>query len=49
VSFGEIGITGNATVRDLWAHEDLGEFAGSFSAQVPSHSVVMLKMTSSEL
>jgi alpha-galactosidase len=44
VSFGDIGISGSATVRDLWAHEDLGEHTGSFSAQVQSHGVVMLKI-----
>jgi len=31
-----------AKVRDLWAHQDLGEKTGSFSAAVPSHGVVMV-------
>jgi alpha-galactosidase len=44
VSFSDIGVSGNATVRDLWAHEDLGEFQDSFSAQVPSHGVVVVKI-----
>jgi len=44
VAFSTIGISGSATVRDLWAHEDLGEHTGSFSAQVPSHGVVMLEI-----
>ena len=44
VSFSDIGVSGNATVRDLWAHEDLGEFRDSFSAQVPSHGIVMVKI-----
>ncbi len=44
VSFDDIGISGAATVRDLWAHQDLGEHQGSFSANVPSHGVVMLKI-----
>lgn len=48
VSWSDIGITGTATVRDLWAHEDLGEHAGSFSAEVPSHGVVMLKIVASD-
>jgi len=34
-----------AKVRDLWAHEDRGTAQGKFSAQVPSHGVVMLKVT----
>ncbi len=45
VSFNDIGITGAATVRDLWAHQDKGEFNGSYSADVPSHGVVMLKIS----
>jgi alpha-galactosidase len=32
----------NAEVRDLWVKKDLGKFAGKFSAEVPSHSVVMV-------
>jgi alpha-galactosidase len=34
-----------ATVRDLWAHRDLGRRAGRFAAQVPSHGVVMVRIT----
>jgi alpha-galactosidase len=33
-----------AKVRDLWAKKDLGEKTGSFSASVPSHGVVMLRV-----
>jgi alpha-galactosidase len=29
-------------VRDLWAHKDLGKLIGKFSAEVPSHGVVMV-------
>jgi alpha-galactosidase len=43
VSWSDIGISGPASVRDLWAHEDLGSYASSFSANVPSHGVVMIK------
>lgn len=31
-----------ATVRDLWAHKELGKFTGEFSAVVPRHGVVMV-------
>lgn len=48
VSLSNIGITGSATVRDLWAHEDLGVFQNEFSAEVPSHGVVMLKIVEVE-
>ena len=40
----DIGITGSATVRDLWAHKDLGQFTGSFTADVPTHGVVMVRI-----
>jgi alpha-galactosidase len=32
----------SANVRDLWAHKDLGAKSGSYSAEVPSHGVVMV-------
>ena len=31
-----------ASVRDLWAHKDLGKFTGKFSAKVASHDVVVV-------
>jgi len=34
-----------AAVRDLWAMKDLGKFTATFSAKVPSHGVVMLRVT----
>jgi alpha-galactosidase len=48
VQWSALGIpTGAATVRDLWSHTDLGSFSGSYTASsVPSHGVVMLKVTS---
>jgi alpha-galactosidase len=47
VQWSALGIpTGAATVRDLWNHSDLGMFSGSYTASsVPSHGVVMLKVT----
>jgi alpha-galactosidase len=48
VTFSAIGVSGAATVRDLWAHEDVGEFQGSFSANVPSHGVVMVKIVDTD-
>jgi alpha-galactosidase len=36
---------GPASVRDLWAHADLGTFDGAYTASsVPSHGVTMLKL-----
>jgi alpha-galactosidase len=50
VQWSALGIpTGAATVRDLWAHTDLGSFDDSYTASsVPSHGVVMLKVTSTK-
>ncbi len=47
VNWNEIGYPSHlkALVRDLWQHKNLGEFKGSFSAEVPSHGVVMIKVT----
>jgi alpha-galactosidase len=44
VSWTEIGYPQQiaAQVRDLWAHKDLGKLTGKFSAEVPSHGVVMV-------
>ena len=36
--------SGAATVRDLWAHADLGAFANSFTTNVPPKGVVFLKV-----
>jgi alpha-galactosidase len=34
----------SANVRDLWAKKDLGKMTGSFTASVPSHGVVMVRL-----
>jgi len=38
----------SATVRDLWAHKDLGTFTGSYSSSVPPHGTVMVKLCEAE-
>ncbi len=45
-NWSEIGFpdTVKANVRDLWAAKDLGQLSGSYSADVPSHGVVMLRV-----
>jgi alpha-galactosidase len=47
VSWEEIGYPAHlsAAVRDLWAKKELGKFTGTFGANVPSHGVVMVKVT----
>jgi alpha-galactosidase len=37
VDFRQLGITGEARVRDLWSGEDLGEFDGRFERELPFH------------
>jgi len=47
VSWEELGYPAHlsAGVRDLWMKKDLGRFAGMYGAKVPSHGVVMVKVT----
>ena len=44
LKFADIGVTGPVAVRDLWARKDLGRFEESFTAPVPAHGVVLLKV-----
>ncbi|MDK8181760.1 glycoside hydrolase family 27 protein [Paenibacillus sp. UMB4589-SE434] len=45
VSWSDIGLlAGGATVRDLWAKSNLGTFSNGYTANVPSHGAVMLKV-----
>jgi alpha-galactosidase len=43
-NWSDIGVSGSHMVRDLWLHQDVGAKDGSFSAEVPSHGVVMIKV-----
>jgi alpha-galactosidase len=40
----DIGLQSTALVRDLWAHQDKGTIGTAYSASVPSHGVVMLRV-----
>jgi alpha-galactosidase len=42
--FRDVGVGDTASVRDLWEKSDLGVFKSNFTAQVPSHGVVMIKV-----
>jgi alpha-galactosidase len=42
--FAQIGMGKDATIRDLWLKKDLGKFQHSFSAFVPKHGVVLLRV-----
>jgi alpha-galactosidase len=47
VSWHEIGLPHDARplVRDLWTHTDLGRLPAPYVARVPSHDVVMVRVT----
>jgi alpha-galactosidase len=47
VYFSHLGLTGQATVRDLWLKRDLGAFQGKFSVNVPAHGVVLVRLKAS--
>jgi hypothetical protein len=47
INFSDLNIVGTASVRDLWSHTDLGNLA-SYTAQVPSHGSVMLKVVGNQ-
>jgi alpha-galactosidase len=40
----DLGIRGRQPVRNLWLRKDLGTFSDSFSATVPRHGVVFVKI-----
>jgi alpha-galactosidase len=42
--FADLGISGSAPVRDLWLHKDLGRASGKFSAVVPRHGAVLVRI-----
>ncbi len=44
VRWGTIGLRGRVRVRDLWRHRSLGISTGHFSALVPSHATVLLRV-----
>ena len=44
VDFSDLGLSGAHLVRDIWTHEDRGRVSGKFSATVPRHGVVLVKI-----
>lgn len=43
VNFADLSLGGKVTLRDLYKHEDLGEFENYYEADVEGHSVIALK------
>ncbi len=49
VRAGDLGLSGTVkTARDLWAHKNVALNNGAYSATVPSHGVLLLRMTLSK-
>ncbi len=44
VDFKDIGLSGKAMVRDLWAGENLGTFDGSFAKELPLHGAGLYRL-----
>lgn len=45
VHWSALGIKGKQNIRDLWRQKDIGTFADRFNVTVPSHGVVLVKIT----
>jgi len=44
VKWADLGLSGKFHVRDLWRQKDTGEFADSFTANVPRHGVCLVRV-----
>ena len=44
VSLAEIGFTGPVKIRDLWNHQDLGAFSGTFAPEINSHGAGLYRV-----
>ncbi|NIJ44836.1 alpha-galactosidase [Wenyingzhuangia heitensis] len=44
VTWEDLGIKGSKELRDLWRQKDIGKYKETFSATVPSHGVVLVKI-----
>src|SRR5665213_1040601 len=45
VQLKNVGLPGSVRARDLWSHKDIGRLQGSYTAVVPPHGVVMLRLS----
>ncbi len=43
-AWGDLGVKGKQVVRDLWRQQNLGSFETQFSASVPRHGVVLVRL-----
>lgn len=45
INFADVDLSGNVQVRDLFEREDMGNFSGSFSVQIPAHGTRIYSLT----
>lgn len=45
VDFAKLGFAGNVSARDLWLGKDLGKLGAKYSAVIPGHGVLFLKVS----
>jgi alpha-galactosidase len=48
VAWSDLGISGKQKVRDLWQQKDMGAFEKEFSASVPRHGAVLIKVVGAD-
>ncbi|WP_426513683.1 glycoside hydrolase family 27 protein [Dactylosporangium sp. McL0621] len=48
VRWSDLGLTGSATVRNLWTATDAGSFSGSYTTSVPAHEAVLLTVAGTD-
>ncbi|MEN6534000.1 MAG: putative Ig domain-containing protein [Bryobacteraceae bacterium] len=46
VGWQELGLKGRVKARDLWRQQDAGTYSNAFSATVPRHGVIMVRLSS---
>jgi alpha-galactosidase len=44
INWSDLGLKGKLRVRNLWRQKDLGKFKDSYSATVPRHGVVLVRV-----
>ena len=44
VTLSDLSLNGPQPVRDVWLHQDLGDFTGTFITEIPAHGVALVKI-----
>ena len=47
-TWSKLGLSNSQQVRDLWCEKNLGDFKDSFTARVPAHGVVLVRLTNAD-